>query len=324
VPVSEPLPLSATPARRDEGRALGAALVTVALWASAFVGIRAAGEDLSAGPLTLLRLAIGSVALGALVLALARREPLPTRRDVPGLLVFGLLWFGAYNVMLNEAEQRVDAGTAAMLVNIGPVLIALLAGFLLGEGFPRMLLAGCAVAFAGAIVIGFATSEVSVDAGWGAVLCLAAAVAYAGGVVAQKPLLARASGLTLTWIACTIGALACLPFAPALAQEVGRADGASIAWVVYLGVFPTALGFSMWTYALARTSAGRMGSTTYLVPPVAVALGWAFLGETPPALAFLGGALCLAGVYLARSSSWPRFSRRSRTSTPSPCERVPP
>jgi drug/metabolite transporter (DMT)-like permease len=313
VPVSEPLPLSATPTRRDEGRALGAALVTVALWASAFVGIRAAGEDLSAGPLTLLRLAIGSVALGVLVLALARREPLPTRRDIPGLLVFGLLWFAAYNVMLNEAEQRIDAGTAAMLVNIGPVLIALLAGFLLGEGFPRLLLAGCAVAFAGAIVIGFATSEVSVTAGWGAALCLAAAVAYAGGVVAQKPLLARASALKLTWIACTIGALACLPFAPALAREVERADGGSIVWVVYLGVFPTALGFSTWAYALARTSAGRMGSTTYLVPPLAVALGWAFLGETPPALAFLWGALCLAGVYLARSSSWPRGSGRSRT-----------
>jgi drug/metabolite transporter (DMT)-like permease len=226
--------------------------------------------------------------------------------------VFGLLWFAAYNVMLNEAEQRIDAGTAAMLVNIGPVLIALLAGFLLGEGFPRLLLAGCAVAFAGAIVIGFATSEVSVTAGWGAALCLAAAVAYAGGVVAQKPLLARASALKLTWIACTIGALACLPFAPALAREVERADGGSIVWVVYLGVFPTALGFSTWAYALARTSAGRMGSTTYLVPPLAVALGWAFLGETPPALAFLGGALCLAGVYLARSSGWPRFSRRSR------------
>jgi len=310
VPVSEPLPLPAAPARSDDGRALTSALVTVALWASAFVGIRVAGEDLSAGSLTLLRLAIGSVALGVLVVALARRDPLPTRRDIPGLLVFGLLWFGAYNLMLNEAEQRVDAGTAAMLVNIGPVLIALLAGLLLGEGFPRMLLAGCAVAFTGAIVIGLATSEESITAGWGAVLCLAAAVAYAGGVVAQKPLLARASGLKLTWIACTIGALACLPFAPTLAREVERADGASIAWVVYLGVFPTAIGFSTWAYALARTSAGRMGSTTYLVPPLAVALGWAFLGETPPALAFLGGALCLVGVYLTRNSGWPRFSRR--------------
>ena len=318
MPVSESVPVQMAPARGDDGRALAAALVTVVLWASAFVGIRAAGEDLSAGPLTLLRLAIGSVGLGILVIALARREPLPTRRDVPGLLVFGLLWFAGYNLLLNAGEQRVDAGTAAMLVNLGPVLIALLAGLLLDEGFPRTLLVGCAVALGGAVVIGLATSEVSVDAGWGAALCVAAAIAYAGGVVAQKPLLARASGLKLTWIACTVGALACLPFAPTLAREVERADSATIAWVVYLGVFPTAIGFSTWAYALARTSAGQMGSTTYLVPPLAVLLGWAFLDEAPPALAFLGGALCLVGVYLTRSSVVPRFLRRSNRETAGP------
>jgi drug/metabolite transporter (DMT)-like permease len=43
-----------------------------------------------------------------------------------------------------------------------------------------------------------------------------------------------------------------------------------------------------------------MGSTTYLVPPLAVLLGWAILGEVPPALAFPGGALCLIGVAVAR------------------------
>jgi len=106
-------------------RSLVAALVTVVLWASAFVGIRAAGEDLSPGALALGRLLVGSAALGAIVLI--RREPLPGRRDLPGIAFCGVLWFGIYNVVLNEAEQRVDAGTASMLVNIGPILIALLA-----------------------------------------------------------------------------------------------------------------------------------------------------------------------------------------------------
>ena len=40
--------------------------------------------------------------------------------------------------------------------------------------------------------------------------------------------------------------------------------------------------------------------TTYLVPPIAILLGWALLGETPAGLAFAGGALCLLGVYVAR------------------------
>jgi drug/metabolite transporter (DMT)-like permease len=68
---------------------------------------------------------------------------------------------------------------------------------------------------------------------------------------------------------------------------------------VYLGAVPTALGFATWSFALRRTSAGRMASFNYLIPVVAILLGWAVLGETPPRLAAAGGALCIAGVYVA-------------------------
>jgi drug/metabolite transporter (DMT)-like permease len=284
--------------RRDEIVALAAALVTVGLWASAFVGIRSAGRDLSPGALTLCRLAVGAVVLGAVVAF--RREPLPRARDLPAIVLCGVLWFGIYNVALNEAERRVDAGTAAMLVNIGPIFIALLAGVILREGFPRTLVAGCATAFAGAVVIGLATSEHGVHAGWGAVLCVVAALAYAAAVVIQKPVLTRVSGLQVTFLACAVGAIACLPFGPTLAGEAGDARGSAIAWAIYLGVAPTAIGFTTWAYALARTTAGRTGATLYLVPPLAILMGWAILGESPPALAFAGGALCLAGVVVAR------------------------
>jgi drug/metabolite transporter (DMT)-like permease len=278
--------------------ALLAALVTVVLWASAFVGIRAAGEDLSPGALSLARIGLGSAILGAFVIA--RRERLPALSDLPLLLVIGVCWFGLYNLALNEAERRIDAGTAAMLVNVGPLLIAVLAGLLLGEGFPRPLLAGCALAFGGVIVIGVATSERGVSAGWGTVLCLLAAIAYAIAVVAQKPLLSRVPPLSLTGLACTIGAVVCLPFAPRLVDELGDARPSSIAWVVYLGVFPTSIGFMTWAYALGRTSAGRMGATTYLVPPIAILIAWGLLDETPPLLALEGGAVCLVGVVIAR------------------------
>jgi drug/metabolite transporter (DMT)-like permease len=301
------------PDRREQSLALAAALVTVTLWASAFVGIRSAGRDLSPGALTLCRLLVGSLALGALVLA--RREPLPARGTLPAIVLCGLLWFGAYNVLLNAAERRVDAGTAAMLVNVGPVFIAVLAGLVLREGFPRSLLAGCAIAFAGAVVIGLATSEQGVRAGWGAALCVAAALAYSGGVVAQKTVLSRASPLQVTWLACTVATIACLPFAPALVREAGSADASSIAWALYLGALPTAVAFTTWAYALARTSAGRMGATTYLVPPLAIGMAWLFLGESPPGLAFAGGALCLAGVVVARRGL-PALRRRARAAAP--------
>ena len=286
------------PTSRSPVLPFAAALVTIVLWASAFVAIRHVGHVVSPGALTLGRLLAGSVVLGAVMLT--RRAPVPARRHWPRLVVAGVLWFGLYSVALNAAERRIDAGTASMLVNIGPVFIAVMAGLFLGEGFPRRLLVGTAISLAGVVVIGLATSG-GADADLiGVLLCLGAAASYSVAMVAQKPLLADLPGLQVTWLCCTIGAIVCLPFGPQLARELDGADLSTWWWVVYLGVFPTAVGFTTWAYALARTSAGRLGATTYLVPPVAILLSWGLLGETPVALALLGGALCVFGVYLSR------------------------
>ena len=290
--------------------ALGAALVTVVLWASAFVGIRAVADDLSPGALAVGRLLVGSLALGVVVGL--RRPAWPTRRDLAWIAAVGVVWFGAYNVALNAAEQLVDAGTAAMLVNVGPILIALFAGLFLGEGFPPRLVVGSAIAFGGTIIIGLATSEGSVDASApiGIVLCLVAALAYAAGVTIQKPILGRVAALQVTWLACCVGALVTLPFLPQLVGELGTAPISAVGWLVYLGVFPTAIAFTTWAFALNRTTAGRLGSTTYLVPPVAILLAWLMLSEVPPALALAGGALCIGGVIVARSRGRPVSSAR--------------
>ncbi|MGH2914447.1 MAG: DMT family transporter [Solirubrobacteraceae bacterium] len=301
----------------EQRLALAAVAFTVCLWASAFVGIRYAGRELSPGALGLARLLVGSVALG--VLMLVRREPLVARPGWLGVAICGVMWFGAYNVALNAAERRVDAGTASLLVNVGPVFIALLAGTVLREGLSRLLLAGCAVSFAGVGLIAAGTEHHGVSAGWGAGLCVLAAAAYSIGVVAQKPALSHGSPLAVTWMACTIGALCCLPFAPSLVHDVGRAHGTALEWAVYLGLVPTAIGFSTWAYALKRTDAGRLGASTYMVPPIAVLLAWAFLGEAPPLLALPGGVLCLAGVALTRRRPLPSPSP-SPPPSPSPDE----
>ena len=289
---------AATVAAPSDVGALVAALITVAAWGSAFVAIRAAGETLSPGAIALGRLLVSSAILTAV--ALVRRAALPPRRDLAQIAVYGVLWLTVYSVALNAAEQRIDAGTAAMLINTGPILIAILAGLVLREGFPPGLFAGCAVAFAGCVMIGLATTRSGTRAGLGIALCVVAALAYALAVVGQKPVLARVSAFQVTWIGCAAATVACLPFAPTLVTEAAGADAAAIAWTIYLGVVPTALGFATWSFALRRTSAGRMAAITYLIPVVAIGLGWAVLGETPPWLAAAGGALCVIGVYVAR------------------------
>ncbi|MET7459323.1 DMT family transporter [Nonomuraea sp. NPDC005501] len=280
--------------------AVAAAGVTVVLWASAFVSIRSAGAAYSPGALALGRLLAGVLVLG--VICLVRRVGWPARAAWPGILCSGVLWFGAYMVALNWGEREVDAGTAAMLVNVGPILMALLGGWLLGEGLPRRLLAGMGVSFAGAVVVGVSVSgsgsgHASV---LGVVLCLLAAVSYAGGVVAQKPALKHAGALQVTFYGCLVGAVACLPFAGVLVSEAARAPLSATLNMVYLGVFPTALAFTTWAFALARTTAGKMGATTYVVPMLVVLMSWVALGEVPGIITLAGGALCLAGVAVSR------------------------
>ncbi|MFQ6143601.1 DMT family transporter [Streptomyces seoulensis] len=294
--------------------AAGAASVTVVLWASAFVSIRSAGAAYSPGALALGRLLAGAVALGAL--CLLRREGWPPRAAWRGIAISGVLWFGFYMVVLNWGEQQVDAGTAALVVNTGPLLIALLGARLLGDALPPRLLAGLAVSFAGAVTVGLSMSGEGGSSVLGVALCLLAAVGYAFGVVAQKPALAHASATQVTAFGCLIGAVGCLPFAGQLVHEAARAPASATLNMVYLGVFPTALAFTTWAYALSRTTASRMGATTYAVPALVVLMSWLLLGEVPGVLTLAGGVLCLAGVAVSRSRP-----RRAGKETPALAER---
>lgn len=274
-----------------------AAAVTVVLWASAFIGIRAAGHDFSPGPLALGRMFVGALAL-TVIAGLAGKIRLPRGRTLVGVIVWGVLWFGLYNLALNTAERTLDAGTASLLVGLAPILIAVFAGISLGEGFPARLLAGIGIAFAGVAGIALATSSGASDT-VSVALGLAAAVIYAGSTILQKRLLPKVDSLTMTWLGCLVGAVACLPFAPVLLRELAAAPTSATLSVVYLGVFPTAIAFITWGYALTRTTAGRLGAATYAAAPLAVLMSWALLGEVPTLVALIGGTLCLTGVLVA-------------------------
>jgi drug/metabolite transporter (DMT)-like permease len=286
---------------------LAAATVTLVLWASAFVGIRAVAGAFAPGALALGRLLIGTAVLG--FVATLRRPTWPARRQLVQLASSGAVWPGAYFVLLNGAERHVDAATASLLVKLAPVLVAVIAPRGLHERFSPRLLGGCALALAGLAVVaaGASGDRTGVALGFGA------AVAYAAGIVLQKRVVADVPPL-VTGLAVTAGgALACLPFAAGVVRAAEDASGGDLAWLIYLGVFPTAIAFTTWAYALARTGAARLAASTYLVPPITLVLSVVLLGEAPSAAAAAGGVLCLAGVALA---CWPRAgpaSERQRT-----------
>ncbi|WP_246003959.1 DMT family transporter [Nocardioides marmoriginsengisoli] len=277
--------------------------VTLVLWASAFVAIRHLGHDVSPGALSLGRLLIAALALSVLLVRAPRHRF--TRHELLLLLGCGIAWFGIYNLALNASEQRIDAATAAMVVQVGPILIAFLAALFLGERLTGWLLLGMAIAFGGVVIIG---SAMRGDGGSdldGVLLALLAAATYAIGVVCQKVLLRRLSGLEVTCYACWIGVVVCLPWTGDFIDVVRHGDAGTLLWIGYLGLFPTALAFSTWAFALRYTDAGKQALTTFLVPAIAAVMAWVLLDEVPPALAFVGGVVCVVGVLVTRRKPRP-------------------
>lgn len=274
-----------------------AALAVMLMWASSFVVIRASGAHLSPGAMSLLR--IGAAAAALIPLVVLGRVHVPrTGRLWVAVVLWGVAWFAAYTIVLNASEALIDAATAAMVVNIAPLIVAVVSGIAFGEGLPLRLIAGVLVAFGGIVLITVATSTGQVS-GLGIVLGIVAALLYAGSVLAQKQLLAHIDSTSMTVIGIGAGFLACLPYTPQLVSEFGDVPRGSVLAVIYMGVFPTAIAFLLWGYALTRTPAGVLTSSSLLVPAFTVGLAWLLLGEMPPLLAGIGGVLCVTGAGFA-------------------------
>jgi drug/metabolite transporter (DMT)-like permease len=280
---------------------------TVVLWASAFPAIRAALDGYSAAHLSVLRLLVAATALA--VVGALRGVRLPARRDLPAIAGIGLAGMAAYQVFLNSGERTVPAATASLIVNVSPVVTALLAAALLGERLTRAGWAGIGIAFGGVTLIAL-TGEGGLRLSAGALLVLGAAIAQAAYFIASKPMLARYGSLELTTWAMVAGALMTLPLAPGLPGAIAHAPAEASLAVAFLGLGASAVGFVTWSYALRDVDVTFAATTLYGVPPVAVLVAWLWLGELPGVATAAGGAVALGGVALvARRGHYRRMPK---------------
>lgn len=286
-------------------RAIAALAVTVVLWASAFVAIRAivASNAFSPGQLSFARLGLAALLLGGLVLA-RNGIRIPARRDWPTFLALGLTGQALYQLLLNTGERTVQGGTAALLVSCAPMLAAVAAVVLLGERLTALGWVGTGVAFAGAATIAI-SAGVSLGERTGVLLVVAATCLWATFLVLQKTLADRYDPLELTAWPMWIAAALLVPFARGLWGAAARAPWTATAGVVWLGVGCSVVAFLTWGYALRRLPVTVATSALYAVPVAAFLIGVVFLREAPPASALLGGLVAIAGVALVQLKGRP-------------------
>ncbi|MDX6353963.1 MAG: hypothetical protein QOF98_866 [Streptomyces sp.] len=301
---------------------------TAVLWASAFPAIRVGVAGLGVAALSLLRLACAALALALVAPFAGVRWPAP--RDLPRIAVCGATGMTAYQVLLNWGEVHVPAGTASLIISAAPVFSVLLGAAFLGEPLTRAVAAGSAIALGGCAVVALAGGAGGFSAG--ALIVLAAAVVQGVYHFATKPLLRRYTGLEVATYAMAAGAVFALPLVPSTLHAITRAPGGAIAAAVYLGLLPSALGFVIWGYAVARLPLATATAALYLVPPIALAVSFVWLAEVPRPAALMGGAITVLGVVVINRRSVGRRGRvgerpaeaagaatRCRSGRPTPC-----
>ncbi len=287
--------LSPETSRRDRTLIMGVG-VTVLLWASAFVGIRYAIATYPPGTLALLRFLIASTLLIAYTFATGRaRVTSVSSREAIGVLVMGATGVFGYHVALNIGEQTVSAGAASLLVNTTPIFTVVLATLMLGERLPARAIFGIAVAFLGAALVSLGASD-RLELSTGALWILLAAVLQAVYFIEQKRLLRRFRVLELTTASSLCGCFLLGVFGPQLVATIRTVPWTPTLVVVALGVGPSAIGYLSWAHVVQRISVSRAVTFLYLVPVLALILGWIVLGERPGALSLLGGVATIAGV----------------------------
>ena len=286
------------------------------LWASAFAGIRAGmrltpagtigADGYGPGELALLRFGTASIVLA--LYALAKRMRLPQRSDLPRIGLAGFLGISVYHVALNFGEVTVNAGAASLLISAGPVFTALLSVLFLQERLSRIGWGGILLAFAGVSLIALSGGK-GLRFTPGALLILLAAIVAAAFSILSKQSLRRYTALEFTSYAIWAGTLPLLVFLPGLIRQFPAAAPPATFAVIYLGIFPAAIAYVLWNYALARMPASLLSSFLYLSPVIAMFIAWVWLSEMPTLLTVLGGAIAIIGVVLVQTKGSARDGR---------------
>jgi drug/metabolite transporter (DMT)-like permease len=279
-------------------------LLFVLLWSTGFLGAKFGLPY--AEPLTFLSTRYVLVIGLMVMLALAMRAPWPRDwRQVFHIAVTGLLVQATYlGGVFMSIHLGLAAGVAALVVGLQPLLTAVGAGWLLGERVSRSQWLGLALGFIGvAMVITGKSAQDGANMPEIGAMLLPAFVALLGitmGTLYQKR---YCPGFDLR----TGSVIQFVPSLLVTAAIASQTESMHIDWsgefifaLLWLVIVLSLGAISLLNLLIRSGSAVNVASLFYLTPPTTALLAWFLFGETLTGIAFVGMAVAVAGVWLAR------------------------
>ena len=283
------------------------------IWGLNFIVVKFATGVFAPLAFTIIRVMLAVVVLWTIFLA--RRLPLPNRRDVLIMLALGILGNGIYQILWVEGMARTRASDAALLVAASPAFIEVL-GWLRGHdraGLRGMSGIALSLLGIGLVVTGAANAAVGTSTFAGNAFILGSVVCWSVYSVYLRPITTRVDGLTLSAVTMTGGIIPLLILGtPSLVStDWGAVPGMGWAAVAYSGLLALVVAYLFWYRGVRILGPTRAAMYSNLQPLVAMLAAWPLLGETPRALQLMG-ALCIVGGLLLTRTSAPRREVVSR------------
>ncbi len=268
-------------------------LFNIIAWGMSWVSVRTVLAELDAGQVGALRYLIASAVM--LPVWLYRGRPLPDKSDLGIVTLLGLFGFCFYNLGINFGEETVDAGTGSLLISFQPILVIVIGVLLRREVVSLVAWIGILISMLGVIMTAVGGSA-GFTLNFGTILILGAALSSAIQTLINKALTRRYHALDVTTWAIWIGTLGLLPFSHDLLGAWGQLSTNGLLHLVFLGVVPAALCYTLFAWVLTRVPIATAMSAVYAIPVFSLVFGWLMLGEHPTTLTLIGGAVTIVGV----------------------------
>jgi drug/metabolite transporter (DMT)-like permease len=251
------------------------------------------------------RVALAVPALWVLYLAFGRDSEAPASSKPPGwLLVSAAAAFTGDLVFWHFSVKLTSVANSTLLANLAAIFVTLAAWLLFRQKPSRIFLAGLVTALVGVGMLVSTSLAFSRTALLGDAFGVITALFYAWYLLNVKSLRDRGLGaLRLMAVTTTLTALMLLPIALATGEQMLPVSQAGWLKLVGIALISHACGQGLIAYALAHLSASFSSVSLLLQPVMAGVFAWVLLGEPLVALQVAGGAVVLAGIYLARKGS---------------------